>query len=360
MTNGKKSCQNGRSFKNSLYLCRKLGDEQMAKPRIIIDDAIPYIKGVYEDYADVEYLPYAKIDKAAVEKADALIIRTRTKCNRELLEGSRVRVIATATIGTDHIDLDYCAERGIIVRNAPGCNARSVAQWIGRVLSIWGESNDGRRLGIVGYGHVGKEVRKIAELLGFEVRICDPLIEQEENFVTLRELAGWSDILTVHTPLTFEGGNATHYLINREIFELLKEGALMVNAARGGVVDEKELKQWLGKSERNQCAIDCWEGEPKIDKELMQRAMIATPHIAGYSADGKWNGTKMAADAVSEILGIGHHPIEKLPKTEDKTFSAKALAESYDITRESNELKEAPEDFEKMRKEYRVRRELNY
>lgn len=338
----------------------KFSKEQMSKPRIIIDDAIPYIKGVFEGFAEVEYLPYQQIGKTAVKDADALIIRTRTKCNRALLEESGVKVIATATIGMDHIDLDYCREKGIVVKNAPGCNARSVAQWVGTVLTVWNRENDGKRLGIVGYGHVGKEVRKIAELLGYQVRICDPLIEQQENFGTLEEVVRWSDIVTLHTPLTFEGKHATHYLINRAIFEKLREGALLINAARGGVTDENALKEWLSRSKKNQCAIDCWENEPEIDKELIYRALIATPHIAGYSADGKWNGTRMAVETVSELLGIGHNQIEKLPAAECKEFSANALSESYDIMRECRELKAAPEDFEKMRKNYRVRRELNY
>lgn len=318
-------------------------------PYIVIDDAIPFIRGVFESCAEVCYLNGADISCKDVATADALIIRTRTRCDASLLEGSRVRMIATATIGTDHIDLKYCSERGIKVCNAPGCNAGSVAQWVMSAIAEWmsvsGEVHP--VVGVVGYGNVGHKVVGMLRCMDVEVMICDPFVAGTCAFGELQQKA---DILTFHVPLTYDGDYPTYHMADS--FPYVR---YVLNASRGGVVDERAL---IDLTERGgACAVDCWEGEPEIDRELLRRSFVATPHIAGYSADGKWNGTTIAVRAVAEFLDI--EPVMPMPLSEGCQIVADwtAVREGYDIMADSYALKKEPEKFEQMRRSYPVRRE---
>lgn len=320
----------------------------MYKPRIIIDDRIPYIQGLLDNAADVEYAAYGGITHERLLNADAIIIRTRTKCDNALLDGTSVRLIVTATIGVDHIDLEYCALHRITVRNAPGCNASSVAQWVGEALKIWLQENgsSGCKIGIVGLGHVGSQVKATAERLGFRTMVSDPYKGYD---IPLADMARQCRIITFHTPLTSGGDNPTMRMAGREFFANIMPDAYIINAARGGIVVEEELKQWLDGHKDGRCAIDCWENEPRIDRELLRKALIGTPHIAGYSADGKWNGTRMSIEAVNGFFGLNAPLPSPLPKVTARS--------SYDILRDSNALKNAPEKFEWFRGHYPERRE---
>ena len=311
--------------------------------RIVADAYIPFLKGLLDDVVQVEYLPPADIIAEAVKDADALIVRTRTKCCEALLKGSKVRFIATATIGFDHIDTKYCAENGISWTNCPGCNADSVNNYIHAALTtIFGNDIKGKTIGIIGVGNVGSRVARMANSLGMKVLLNDPpRAEKEgaEKFVSLEEIKENADIITIHTPLNKE----TFHIINDEFLASCKNTPLIINAARGEVCDTMSLLNYKG-----EIVLDCWEGEPNINLELLKKVVLGTPHIAGYSVDGKANGTRMSAEAICKFFGI-----EKEIKIE--VPGEKGIP--YYIKGESDALKAHPELFENFRNNYPIRRD---
>ena len=327
--------------------------------KVIIDSAIPFIKGVLEPFAEVVYTPGDNFTTELVADADALIIRTRTRCNRELLEGSKVKFIATATIGFDHIDCRYCADNGIEVATAAGCNARGVLQWVAAVLVRLAKRENftpsQRTLGIVGVGNVGSLVKQYAERWGFKVVCCDPPRQQRENldFVSLQELVPQVDILTLHTPLDA----TTRGMINADLLAALRPGATVINASRGEVAQPAALLR-----EDLTVAVDVWEHEPNIDARLLEKAIVSTPHIAGYSVQGKANATALAVRAVAKYF--------KLPLTEwypegmtgsvPQDIDWQRLIDTIDnycnLDVESAPLKNGG-DFEALRNGYRLREE---
>ena len=348
------------------------------KPRIIIDANIPYIRGAFDDVADVEYLVAKDITHDKAMNADALIVRTRTRCNAELLEGTRIKMIATATIGTDHINTEYCDTHGIQWTNAPGCNAESVAQWVGSALAVWANEHNcslvGKTIGIVGHGHVGKCVERLAHKLGMKVLLNDPLLalEHPDRYVDLHTIARECDVITFHTPLTRTGQFATYHLFNAQCImhnaQLPnKSPRLIINAARGGIIDEKALLNSLLTPNSlllTDIAIDCWEGEPETNPELREKALIATPHIAGYSADGKHNASQQVIKAVASFFKIQPDTVEGLPPKSTTTATGDTLKNqllhNYNILADSDALKSEPHKFEHFRSNYPVRRELDY
>ena len=340
------------------------------KPRIIIDRNIPFIEGMLESVADVTYLAAAEITNSSVRSADCLIVRTRTRCDAALLDGTDIRLIVTATIGYDHIDTAYCAAHNITWRNAPGCNAASVQQYVGAAIAEWaaaqGTALQGKTVGIIGVGHVGSKVEALCAMLGMNVLRNDPpRAEREGNalFSTLDEIAEQADIITLHTPLTRGGNYPTFHMIDNGFFSKLKRKPLIINAARGGIVDEEALMQAMDENLVGGCVIDCWEHEPDISPALLQRAFIATPHIAGYSADGKANATLMSLKTVNSIFSLGldlSHFAPLPPKRQIYINGDEALdvlRSSYDILRDSRLLKAAPARFEHFRSHYPIRRE---
>jgi len=269
--------------------------------KIIIDDKIPYIRGEFERWAEVVYMAPRDMTAESIRDAEVLVVRTRTRCDASLLEGSKVRMIATATIGTDHIDIEWCRNHGIKVVSAPGCNAPAVGQWVGMALCHWARSCNVRleneTIAIVGYGHVGHEVARQAEILGMGVELVDPYVEGCHKRV--EEVIEHCRVMTYHVPLNDE----THYICDKEVLKMMNNRGLIINAARGGVADESALLHWLMDNPEAHAAIDCWEGEPSINRQLAERAIIATPHIAGYSAEGKWRGTRMVVEAIKQHYG---------------------------------------------------------
>ncbi|MBR5877321.1 MAG: 4-phosphoerythronate dehydrogenase, partial [Alistipes sp.] len=264
--------------------------------KFLIDNAIPYLKGLLEPYAEVRYLDGKSFTRQQVAGADALIIRTRTRCDAQLLDQSQVKLIATATIGFDHIDLEYCAEHGIEVTTAQGCNAAGVLQWVASVLvrlsrkEGWQPTE--KVLGVVGVGHVGSLVERYARHWGFRVVCCDPPRKEREggDFISLEELLPQADIVTLHTPLD----KTTFHMINSSTISLMKPSATLINASRGEVAQTEALL----KAEQR-LALDVWEHEPEIDLDLLKKAFVATSHIAGYSAQGKANASKAVVEAVA-------------------------------------------------------------
>ena len=322
--------------------------------KVIIDDKIPYIREAIAQVADqVVYLPGSAITAEDVRDADALIVRTRTKCNRALLEGSRVQFIATATIGFDHIDTGYLQEAGIQWTNCPGCNAGSVEQYVHSALLQLkhkkGLDLEKSTLGIVGVGHVGSRVKRMAESLGMRVLLNDPprADKGEQGFVNLETIARECDVITFHTPLNREGKYATYHLADENFLFSLKRTPYLINSSRGEVVDTASLLASLSAGKVKDAVIDTWEYEPNISRELMSVAFLATPHIAGYSADGKANATRMSLEALCRFFGM----------EADFSILPPEGPSNYDPTRDSDWLKASPEKFEWFRGNYPIRRE---
>ena len=328
--------------------------------KILIDKAIPFIEGVLEPFAEVCYINGNAFSREEVATADALIIRTRTRCDSSLLEGSKVQFIATATIGFDHIDLDYCQAHNIAVSTSAGCNARGVLQWVAAALATLAKQEDftpqNRTLGIVGVGNVGKLVKEYAESWGFRTICSDPPREEKEHlgFVSLEEVLQRADIVTLHTPLD----TTTHHLINSGNISLLRSGATLINASRGECVATEATRR-----DDLTYITDVWENEPNIDYGYLAKSLIATPHIAGYSAQGKANATALAVQALARHFDL---PLKEWRPREVKTCEPKSISweemyasiEEYcDLATESNALRNNPELFEQLRNNYHYREE---
>lgn len=273
--------------------------------KLVIDMSIPFVQGVFEPYANVVYKQGDTISSEDVKDADALVIRTRTKCDASLLDGSSVKLISTATIGTDNVDMDYCRERGIFVQNASGCTAGGVMNYV--FSALYGVAArksiklDGYTLGIIGVGSAGRRVESMARSLGFRILKNDPPRMKEEGsyeFCSMDTLLEQSDIITFHVPLN----DVTRGLADEEFFRKVKPGAIFINVARGEIVVDSALKEAVPKL--GAVIIDTWNNEPFIDKELMNMVDIATPHIAGYSYQGKQNGTAAAVRTVARFFDI--------------------------------------------------------
>lgn len=319
--------------------------------KIVIDKAVPYISGVFEPYFDnVVYAPAAEIDAAAVRDADALIIRTRTKCHAALLEGSAVKFIATATIGMDHIDTAWCAANGILAVNAPGCNADGVMEWVFAALNVFGRSHDlaGATLGVIGVGQVGHRVADMGRRRAFRVLENDPPLQAAggggRDLTDLDTLLSQSDIVTVHIPLWEQNRD----FADAAFFATMKPGAIFLNASRGGIVDESALLAVRGKL--GPIAIDVWKGEPRINMELLAAADIATPHIAGYTKVGKINATRASVRAAAKFFQI-----DDLLQFDIKHDYLPYNIEGYDILKDDLLLRKAPYDFELIRTNYALR-----
>ena len=340
--------------------------------KIVADTNIPFLKGVLEPFAEVVYLDGRAIDRAAMSDADAIIIRTRTRCNAETLAGTRVKMIASATIGTDHIDLPWCAAHGIEVCNAEGCNAGGVADYV--FSALYGTASrhsiklDGATIGIVGVGHVGKIVEQMARSLGFRVLLNDPpraAREGDAAFVDLDTLLEQSQVITLHVPLD----STTRGMASEAFFEKMQPGAIFINAARGEVVDESALLH--ARPKLGALILDTWCNEPDVNPNLIEVCDIATPHIAGYSYQGKQNGTAMAVQAVARHFGIGAL-LDFAPQTETEALKpvsvhlqgktqgeiAAILQYNYPIFTDDFLFRSNPGSFERLRSEYNYRREF--
>lgn len=346
---------------------------------LVIDNKIPFIEGQAERLGTCTYLAGAAITAEDVRDADVLIVRTRTHCTRALLEGSRVQLVVTATIGHDHIDKAYLSAAGIAWANCPGCNATSVGQYVRNALRLASAAGhlDPRfaldtlphplTVGIVGCGHVGTAVIRALEAEGCRTLHCDP---PKGAPYTLDDLAREADVICLHTPLTTTGPCPTFHLADEAFFRSLRKRPLFLNAARGECMDTAAVKTALREGLIRQAIIDTWEKEPDIDRELLEAAFIATPHIAGYSADGKARGTQMALEAVARHFHLPltfdiqppalppHFAYGELP-CPTSAFSPRALEQLrlYTPHTDSQRLKAAPSTFEQQRGHYPFRRE---
>ncbi len=340
--------------------------------KLIVDKAIPFMEGVFEPYLNVEYVESSSIIDTTVKDADALAIRTRTRCDAALLEGSKVKIIATATIGTDHIDLDYCKRKGIYVQNAAGCNAGGVMNYV--LSAIYGVASRKRvrladtTVGIIGVGNVGSRVARALQVLGFKVLQCDPpraAAEGPSQFCDLDHLLRNSDIVTLHVPLN----STTKGMADARFFSKMKLGAFFINAARGEVVSEKDLLNTGDKL--GAIILDTWRNEPNVNPDLVAKADIATPHIAGYSYQGKLLGTSMTVRSLARFFGIKQlydffpNPEGELrdavkldPRGKSEGQIASMIQYNYPIFTDDFMFRTNVGEFEALREQYRYRREF--
>ena len=311
--------------------------------KVVVDKYIPFIQDALAPYASVVALEPDDISPDVVRDADALIIRTRTKVNASLLDGSTVQFVATATIGYDHIDTDYCRRHNIAVTSCPGCNAQAVCDYIEECLRHLALPTTAT-IGIVGVGHVGSLVAQMAERKGYHIILNDP---PKNVGKSLDEIAQKCDFITFHTPLVKDGQYPTYHLCDSHFMQRCKPGAIIVNAARGGVVDEKAL---LASS--HPYILDTWENEPIINTDVLRKAELASFHIAGYSVQGKLNASQMCLDAFSKHFGT---PILSIDKKVVSLHADYGDSAPGWLQRVSEQLKANPAQFEQLRKQYKLR-----
>lgn len=345
--------------------------------KIVVDDKIPFIReAISQISTDVIYKPGIAISPDDIHDADALIIRTRTRCDEALLKGSKVSFIATATIGYDHLDIEYLKRTHITWTNCPGCNANSVGQYIHSCLLLL-EKEKGYDLskttvGLVGVGHVGHAVIEAIRPLGVQILLNDSPQKEalrkagkpHEFFLKMEELQEKCDIISFHTPLITKGPYPTFHLANKTFFNALKKQPIIINTSRGAVVDNTDVLQALKDGIIRDAIIDTWENEPNINQELLNLIYIGTPHIAGYSADGKANATRMALTALCNHF---HLPVTfqiRVPQLPEEELPAPNLTETeralvlYNPHADSLKLKSHPTMFEELRGNYPLRREF--
>jgi len=352
---------------------------------IVADENIPLLDAFFAGFGDIRRVPGRSIDRATVEQADVLLVRSVTNVNRALLEGSKVRFVGTCTIGTDHLDLDYFNEAGICWSSAPGCNARGVVDYVlGSLMTlaeIEGADLTQRTYGVVGAGEVGGRLIKVLKGLGWNVKVCDPPRQAAEGgeYVSLEQIIEQCDVISLHTPLTRSGDSATWHLFDQQRLQQLKQGAWLINAARGPVVDNAALREVLLEREDLQAVLDVWEKEPEVDPALAELCVLATPHIAGYSLDGKQRGTAQiyqaycafigqpAAIALSDLLPATWLSEVSLHGDCDPAWALAMLCRGvYDPRRDDADFRrslvgnvaEQRAAFDALRKQYPVRREI--
>ncbi|WP_447760782.1 4-phosphoerythronate dehydrogenase PdxB [Pseudomonas moraviensis] len=351
---------------------------------IVADENIPLLDAFFAGFGEIRRVPGRSIDRATVEQADVLLVRSVTNVNRALLEGSKVRFVGTCTIGTDHLDLDYFNEAGITWSSAPGCNARGVVDYVlGSLMTlaeIEGVDLSQRTYGVVGAGEVGGRLIKVLKGLGWNVKVCDPPRQIEGgDYVSLEQIIQQCDVISLHTPLTRSGDDATWHLFDQQRLRQLKQGAWLINAARGPVVDNAALREVLLEREDLQAVLDVWEKEPEVDVALAELCVLATPHIAGYSLDGKQRGTAQIYQAycafigqpadiqLSDLLPAAWLSEVSLHGDSDSAWALAMLCRGvYDPRRDDADFRrslvgnvaEQRAAFDMLRKQYPVRREI--
>ena len=355
--------------------------------KFVVEKNIPFAEQAFSSLGEVRVLSSVDFTKDSVRDADVLVIRSETNANRSLLEGSSVRFVGTATIGTDHIDIEYLRIKGITFASAPGCNANSVKEYfIAALLQLANEQQftlKGKSIGVVGVGNVGRKVIHAAEALGMIVLQNDPpraRNEQTDQFHPLDELMD-ADIITIHTPLTRDGDDPTYHLFDETRIKKMKPGIIFMNTARGAVVETEALKKAIESRRISYTVLDVWENEPVIDEPLVACTTIATPHIAGYSLEGKVNGVTMVRDAVCKHFGIDNPwspeafitpPVNAVIRLPEKFRTLEeslhyVIRQCYDIAFDNESLKRLatiPRDargvfFRGLRSKYRVRSEFS-
>ena len=337
--------------------------------KIVIDENIPFLRGLLEPWFDVVYAN--RIDAESVRDAEALLIRTRTRCDEKLLAGSAVRFIGTATIGFDHIDTVYCAARGIEVATAAGCNARAVMQYLASALvhlsRRQGWTPEEKTLGVIGVGHVGSLAAELGRACGFRVVCCDPPKMRRDpslGYLAREELLEQADIVTCHVPLNKAGIDQTLRMVDASFLNRMQPGALFINTSRGEIVDKEALKAAIRSGHLSGAVLDVWNHEPAIDPEMAALATYGTVHIAGYSIQGKANGSSMVVQALARKYGLpltDWVPEGVPPQVTDRPVSWDMLQRTIDnyfnIETEDARLRGRTDRFEELRNNYQYREE---
>jgi erythronate-4-phosphate dehydrogenase len=351
---------------------------------IVADAKIPDAENAFRQFGEVKVVPTKQMVHAAIRDADILFVRSETRINASLLRGTAVRFVGTATIGTDHVDLEYLKRNDIAFASCPGSNANSVAEYVLAAMlevgSLCGFSLPGKTMGIVGHGNTGSRVAQKAEAIGMNVLLNDPPLARatgDSRYLSLDVLMG-ADIVSLHVPLTTTGEDATFHLFDGRRLSAMKAESVLINSSRGAVVETRALKSALARKHFRACVLDVWEHEPTIDTELLSLVTLATPHIAGYSHDGKLNATAMLQQALSEFL---HQPLEHAPrvaaelkevvlpgdKRKPEELLRYAVRECYNILSDDQRLRELlrmpeerrPDFFRELRAKYPKRREFH-
>ena len=352
---------------------------------IIADSKIVNAESAFSSFGVVRTLRTPEILRDAVNDADILLVRSETHVNSSLLEGTRIGFVGTATIGTDHVDVEYLEHRRIRFASCPGSNANSVAEYVlASLLEVSAQFNLGLRgktLGVVGYGNTGSRVAKKAEAIGMTVVLNDPPLQRETGSTHCRPLDELmeADFISLHVPLTKTGIDATYHLFDEHRLSALKDGCVLVNSSRGAVVETQALKKALRSGRLRASVLDVWEGEPLINTELLECVGLGTPHIAGYSYDGKLNATIMLQRAIAEAFNLTLTPesepsavaLQRLSVPENQSSMEETLRQvvkqCYDIREDDTNLRsllqlpsaDAAEHFRKLRATYRTRREFH-
>jgi erythronate-4-phosphate dehydrogenase len=354
--------------------------------KIMAVENIPFAQEAFSQFGEVTIIPDKKLSADAVRDTDILLVRSTRPVDRALLANSRVKFVGTATIGVDHVELDYLRDQNITFASAPGSNSNSVSEYITAVLLELAHcfNFDLKKitLGVIGVGQVGSKVVKKAQGLGMTVLQNDPPLARQTNdpkYLPLDKIFA-ADIITTHVPLTKEGPDRTHHMVNSGFFDCLRPNSIYINSSRGSVVDSPALHAALDSKKLRAAVLDVWEKEPTIETGLLQKVFIGTPHIAGHSYDGKVNGTKMLYDAVCSFLKVKPvwDPTPFLPPplcphikvlTDNGQNSLRDIVRQlYDIFKDDADLRKIaglPTEqqgpyFSALRKNYPVRREFHY
>ncbi len=353
--------------------------------KIIADENIPFATEAFSALGEVSTLPGRHMQASDLADCDCLLVRSITQVNAELLDGTAVKFVASATIGTDHIDLDYLASRAIGFANAPGCNAESASEYMINALFALAQKKDfdpfKLTAGVIGHGNVGSRVKKKLDALGINTLVNDPPLQDagddSVNYVSLQTILHECDFITCHVPLTTTGEHATRHLFNEERLRELTRGCVFFNAARGAVVDNAALSQLLNERSDLTVFLDTWEGEPAIDQHLLTQVDLATPHIAGYSFEGKLRGTQMILDAACDFFDLKSNwrMLDHLPPVQpldiqsqgSPAFWQALFQQHFDVFADHRRLlatatlpaPQAAIEFDRLRKNYPLRYEYN-
>lgn len=351
--------------------------------RIVVDENISFGKEAFSLFGDVLLLPGREINNEILKHTDILIVRSVTKVDENLLKNTAVKFVGTATIGSDHIDLEYLRRKNITFADAKGCNAFAVAEYfITALMKICSDEKiklEGKSIGIIGVGNIGSKVAKFSEAVGLKVIRNDPPLQRmnpKEKYYSLQEALN-CDIVTLHVPLTFQGEDRTYHLLNEKNFNLIKDNAILINTSRGAVIDNQYLSRIIS-SKNLKVVLDVWENEPDVNLKLLEKVLITTPHTAGYTLEGKVNGTRMIFEALNRFLGTDYQFDFQLPSVENNLLDFEPdrfdefemnnlFRHIYDIEQDTIKMKKmlyfSKNDrikyFDEMRKYYRLRREFN-
>jgi erythronate-4-phosphate dehydrogenase len=343
------------------------------KLSILADENMPFVDDYFADIGEVKLASGREISPAMLDGTDVLLVRSVTRVDRSLLAGSKVKFVGTATIGTDHIDLDYLEEQGIGFSAAPGCNAQSVVDYVlSSLCALYGDSFISRRFGIIGMGNVGSLLAERLRALGIDFSASDPLLDRG----LYTELGSFdqaceADVISLHVPLTMNGDYPTWHMFDEKCLQSLNQGACLINTSRGAVVDNEALCNVLANRPDLEVVLDVWEHEPNINTDLLDRVSIGTPHIAGYSLDGKLRGTDMIYKAVCKYFSVDNTRVinnKQRDLTLDKSAApVSVLLDCYDVRDDDRALRKVALEpgtaglangFDRLRREYPVRREF--